>query len=74
MGCVVSLICCKETNILLLKEKMIYVALASKVGTDIVSFIAFAPNLINIADRKIHTIGNLKENNNLPNIDGSFKK
>lgn len=53
---------------------MIYVALASKVDTDIVSFIAFAPNLINIADRKIHTIGNLKENNSLPNIDGSFKK
>lgn len=52
---------------------MIYVALASKVDTDIVSFIAFVANLINIADRKIYTIGNLKENDNLPYIDGSFK-
>lgn len=52
---------------------MIYVALASKVDTDIVSFIAFVPNLINIADRKIYIIGNLKENDNLPYIDGSFK-
>lgn len=51
MGCVVSLICCKEANIILLKEEMIDVALANKVDLDIISFIAFAANLINIRDR-----------------------
>lgn len=40
---------------------MIYVALVNKVDRDIVSFIAFAANLINIGGRQIYTIGNLKE-------------
>lgn len=72
-GCAVSLICCKEANILLLKEKVIYEALANKVDIDIVSFIAFAENLINIRDRQIYTIWNLKDNINLPYTDGFFK-